>query len=434
MVKQKKKRRLKRWVRVVLWCITLTLVSWLIYWPVSTLREYWARHRSATSELNSHERNAQTAPDPIMEQRLRAFAQAPSRLDTADVALAIYDLSADTVVFMMHEKELMPPASCIKLLTAVAALKRLGPDHKYQTHISTRGNVTGSTLHGDVIIQADDDPIIDDLSPLVSALRRKGINQIEGKVILSLARTDTLRPHHTASVWDIPYIKLPILLKGQQRIKSELRVILAQQGIKYRNISVESGLRIYPEITPLKTLTTPIEQIISPMLIHSSNIKADALYHHTNHYHDRYESFRGRGQSQTELFLSQDLNYDTTHFTLNDGSGLSPENRVDANFLLALLRYAWSDESMREILLNHALATPSHPTRRGSLLTRMSGPEFRGRIYCKTGTLTSRAVSSLSGYAKAKNGHWYAFVIINRNSPVGESRLYQDKLCKELVR
>ena len=89
---------------------------------------------------------------------------------------------------------------------------------------------------------------------------------------------------------------------------------------------------------------------------------------------------------------------------------------------------------MREILLNHALATPSHPTRRGSLLTRMSGPEFKGRIFCKTGTLTSRAVSSLSGYAKARNGHWYAFVIINRNSPVGESRLYQDRLCKELVR
>lgn len=434
MAQKKKKRRLKRWVRVVLWCITLTLVSWLIYWPVSTLMEYWENHSLSAHDVHSANRNAEASPDPTMEQRLRAFMQAPVRLDTADIALTVYDLSADTAVVAWHESELMPPASCIKLLTAIAALKRLGPEHKYQTRISTRGRIKGGTLHGDVIIQTDDDPVIDDLSPLISALSSKGISQIEGKVVLNLARTDTLRPHHTASVWDIPYNKLPVLLKGQRRIRSEVSTLLARQGIKYHNIRVEPGPRIYVGITPLKTITTPIEQVISPMLIHSSNIKADALYHHTNHYRDRYEPFRGKGQSQTELFLSQDLRYDTTPFTLNDGSGLSPDNRVDANFLLALLRYAWSDESMRDILLNHALATPSHPTRRGSLLTRMSGPEFKGRIFCKTGTLTSRAVSSLSGYAKARNGHWYAFVIINRNSPVGESRLYQDRLCKELVR
>ena len=258
MAQKKKKRRLKCWVRVVLWCITLTLVSWLIYWPVSTLMEYWENHSLSAHDVHSANRNAEASPDPTMEQRLRAFMQAPVRLDTADIALAVYDLSADTAVVAWHESELMPPASCIKLLTAIAALKRLGPEHKYQTRISTRGRIRGGTLHGDVIIQTDDDPVIDDLSPLISALSSKGISQIEGKVVLNLARTDTLRPHHTASVWDIPYNKLPVLLKGQQRVRSEVSTLLAKQGIKYQNIRVEPGPRIYVGITTLRTLTTPI--------------------------------------------------------------------------------------------------------------------------------------------------------------------------------
>ena len=43
-------------------------------------------------------------------------------------------------------------------------------------------------------------------------------------------------------------------------------------------------------------------------------------------------------------------------------------------------------------------------------------------------------VYGVCGYAHGRNGHWYAFAIINRDSPVGESRLYQDMLCKVLVK
>ena len=64
----------------------------------------------------------------------------------------------------------------------------------------------------------------------------------------------------------------------------------------------------------------------------------------------------------------------------------------------------------------------------------MSSPLYQNRIFCKTGTLTSIGASSLCGYAHGCNGHWYAFAIINRDSPVGESRLYQDMLCKVLVK
>ena len=177
-----------------------------------------------------------------------------------------------------------------------------------------------------------------------------------------------------------------------------------------------------------------IAVVIAPMLIHSSNIKADALHYHILNYQNRYTGSIGQRECHVDVFLRENLGYDTSRFTLNDGSGLSPENMVSADFLLELLKYAWNEPEIKDVLINEALATPGHPTRRGSLVSRMRSPLYQDRIFCKTGTLTSIGASSLCGYAHGRNGHWYAFAIINRDSPVEESRLYQDMLCKVLVK
>ena len=38
---KKKKRRLKRWVRIVLWSMMLALGTWIIWWPANALHDYW---------------------------------------------------------------------------------------------------------------------------------------------------------------------------------------------------------------------------------------------------------------------------------------------------------------------------------------------------------------------------------------------------------
>jgi hypothetical protein len=58
------------------------------------------------------------------------------------------------------------------------------------------------------------------------------------------------------------------------------------------------------------------------MLIHSCNIKADALHYHTGHYADRYADIVGKCEDELDVFLRENLNYDTSRLTLNDGSGL----------------------------------------------------------------------------------------------------------------
>lgn len=439
MAKKKSKRRLKVWVKVVLWCCTLVIGAWILWWPISTLKDYWNKggdacgYRTEGEEAKS-DALVSVSADSLMQVKLARFVAQPTRLDTSDIALSVWDLSAQTNVFQWHDQELMVPASSLKLLTAISAMKRLGTEHCYKERVMITGDVSGGVLEGDAIFQADDNPMVESLDEYVAALKRAGIREIRGRMVLNLMRPDTLRAHHTASFWDIPYNRTPILLKGAPRVVQEMRMMLRNAGIESPRPVVEEGVRIYAAKKILLDKTTKMRDIIAPMLIHSSNIKADALHYHILNYQNRYTASIGQRECHVDVFLRENLGYDTSRFTLNDGSGLSPENMVSADFLLELLKYAWNEPEIKDVLINEALATPGHPTRRGSLVSRMRSPLYQDRIFCKTGTLTSIGASSLCGYAHGRNGHWYAFAIINRDSPVEESRLYQDLLCKVLVK
>ncbi len=439
MAKKKSKRRLKVWVKVVLWCCTLVIGAWILWWPISTLKDYWNKggdacgYRTEGEEAKS-DALVSVSADSLMQVKLARFVAQPTRLDTSDIALSVWDLSAQTNVFQWHDQELMVPASSLKLLTAISAMKRLGTEHCYRERVMITGDVSGGVLEGDAIFQADDNPMVESLDEYVAALKRAGIREIRGRMVLNLMRPDTLRAHHTASFWDIPYNRTPILLKGAPRVVQEMRMMLRNAGIESPRPVVEEGVRIYAAKKILLDKTTKMRDVIAPMLIHSSNIKADALHYHILNYQNRYTGSIGQRECHVDVFLRENLGYDTSRFTLNDGSGLSPENMVSADFLLELLKYAWNEPEIKDVLINEALATPGHPTRRGSLVSRMRSPLYQDRIFCKTGTLTSIGASSLCGYAHGRNGHWYAFAIINRDSPVEESRLYQDLLCKVLVK
>jgi D-alanyl-D-alanine carboxypeptidase len=95
--------------------------------------------------------------------------------------------------------------------------------------------------------------------------------------------------------------------------------------------------------------------------------------------------------------------------------------------------YAWHDDEIRHVLIDEALATPQGGVRRGSLINRMSAPKFKNRVFCKTGTLTTIGSSSLSGYIHSENGHWYAFSIINEDTPVYDGRQFQDRICRIVI-
>lgn len=79
------------------------------------------------------------------------------------------------------------PASTLKLITALGALDRLGPEHRFATRLMTSGTVGGDgTLVGDVILVGGGDPLLDldGLMHLAWALRGEGVRRLDGRLIV----------------------------------------------------------------------------------------------------------------------------------------------------------------------------------------------------------------------------------------------------------
>jgi D-alanyl-D-alanine carboxypeptidase/D-alanyl-D-alanine-endopeptidase (penicillin-binding protein 4) len=102
------------------------------------------------------------------------------------------------------------------------------------------------------------------------------------------------------------------------------------------------------------------------------------------------------------------LGVPTEGIEIYDGSGLSRDNRITPDALLAVLRAAATGgPALRTVI--EALPVAGFT---GSLTDRFDGafPEARGLVRAKTGTLT--AVSSLAGVVVDQQGHQMVFVLM----------------------
>ena len=84
-------------------------------------------------------------------------------------------------------------ASTMKTVTSSAALELLGADYTFGTPVYLDGEIHGSTLKGNLVIVGKGDPTLgsvyfkdnlDIVHEIIETLKKQGINQIEGKVIV----------------------------------------------------------------------------------------------------------------------------------------------------------------------------------------------------------------------------------------------------------
>ena len=78
------------------------------------------------------------------------------------------------------------PASVIKLFPTLAALELLGPAYRCKTEAYALGNISGKTLQGDILFKGYGDPhlVIEDFRKIPEELRRQGIRDISGDMVI----------------------------------------------------------------------------------------------------------------------------------------------------------------------------------------------------------------------------------------------------------
>jgi D-alanyl-D-alanine carboxypeptidase/D-alanyl-D-alanine-endopeptidase (penicillin-binding protein 4) len=102
-------------------------------------------------------------------------------------------------------------------------------------------------------------------------------------------------------------------------------------------------------------------------------------------------------------------------FALHDGSGLSSLDLIAPRAFTRLLVYA--AQQKWGAVLRASLPVGGMD---GSLAGRFNGPDLRGKVFAKTGTLAE--VNSLSGYLTAASGHTLVFSIVcNDHGPSGDA-------------
>lgn len=361
--------------------------------------------------------NVQTRLDSLMLDPL---------LESTQLGLMVFDLTADSLLYSHGAKQTLRPASTMKLLTAVTAIDLLGGDYKLNTSLRYMGTVKDSVLTGDLICVGGLDPMFDanDMRAFVESVKGLGVDTIRGRLVAapSFKESELLGE---GWCWDDDNPQLSPLLVER---KDEFMPVFANR-LREAGIVVEASITTAPyskDALMLCLRSHTLKDVLMPMLKESDNLYAESLFFQIA----ASQTARPAKAAHARQIIKRELSkagVTGVPYRIADGSGLSLYNYVTPELMVKLLCYAYKNTKIF-MQLYPALPIAGQD---GTLKKRMTGPYTNGKVKAKTGTLTG--ISSLAGYLTTANGHVVAFSIINQGVlKNADGRGFQDKVCTAL--
>ena len=109
-----------------------------------------------------------------------------SQLGAPTVSQGVWIQTQDTLLANHQGTIPLPAASITKVATSLAVLKKLGPDHRFETKIGYIGTLQDGELNGDLVIEGGADPFFvwEDAIALGNLLNQNGIRNVSGNLIV----------------------------------------------------------------------------------------------------------------------------------------------------------------------------------------------------------------------------------------------------------
>lgn len=388
-----------------------TLIFWL---SVAS----WAQKVSYTETFESE--------NDSLCMRLDSLLDAPL-FEMSQVGLMVYDLTADSALYCYNHRQMLRPASCMKLVTSITALDQLGPKYEYQTRLFYTGELVGRTLVGNIYCVGGFDPMLtqDDVVSLAASIRNLGVDSIRGQIIADRSFKESL-DHGEGWCWDDdnPYL-IPLTIGRKDNFTSTLAEEISRLGINLEGVQLMQG-RKPDNAKLLDACCHSITQVLQKMMKDSDNFYAESMFYQTAASLGHRPAKAIDARNVTKKLINR-LGLDANAYRIADGSGLSLYNYVTAELLVRLLRHAWRTPSISKALIASLPVAGVD----GTLKSRMLKTPAQGNVRAKTGTLTG--ISSLAGYCTTPNGHELAFAIINQgilDKTTGKA--FQDRVCRVL--
>jgi D-alanyl-D-alanine carboxypeptidase/D-alanyl-D-alanine-endopeptidase (penicillin-binding protein 4) len=346
------------------------------------------------------------------------------------------------------------PASNEKIYTTSTALLKYGADATLQTTIYGAGSLQGDgTFDGNLYLHGGGDPSFGSttfdnsfygknathatMQSLAAQIADRGIKSIHGNVYGDGSYLDAAQgtaPYHFKASFDLgsPLSALdydrgwtnakgdafqanPPLYATQQLVFA-----LRAAGVKVPKNHAFTGKTPSQAQTLASVSSPPMSTMIALTNTPSDNFFAETLIK------DLGARFGARGSTAAgaAVVRAEAASEFGIHPKIYDGSGLSYSDYSSPVDIVTVLEKMAADKSFVDSL---AVAGKT-----GTLEDRMVGTGAQGQCRGKTGTLA--AVSNLSGYCQARDGHTLVFSILqNYVNPNVEQGL-QNKMAEALVR
>ncbi len=374
--------------------------------------------------------------DSVVEPEMTFAQKVAMRLDglldnsmfqTSQVGLMVYDLDADSVLYARNERQLMRPASTMKLLTAITALDRLGVKYRYSTSVYYTGECDSTTLKGNIYVKGGMDPSLEDydLDCIVEEIAKLHVDTIAGDIIGDHSFKDSSLMGEGWCWDDDNPVLSPLVYKRKDNLLEVLKHKLVAQGIA---VMGECSVGKVPSSAEMLTVRyTAIEPILTKMMKESNNLYAESMLYQVGALSGGISTAKAAQREERKLMERAGLN--ASSYRLADGSGLSLYNYLSAECEVMLLKYAYHNKRIFGTLCQ-SLPTAGVD---GTLRKRMRNTAAQGNVMAKTGTLTG--IYTLAGYCISPENHMLAFSILNQGvMHASNARSFQDKVCTALCK
>lgn len=330
-------------------------------------------------------------------------------------------------VTTVRTADALTPASVIKLATAVAALRALGPDSVFSTEV--KGTAVAGVVEGDLFLVGGGDPLLvreeypateryatltpTYLESLADSVVAAGVREVRGGIVGDDSRYDDVRfpptwpgdfygtvggPIGALVVSDGAFLgEVARPTEPAVTAARELRRLLVNRGVTVTGIA-NKGVAAAELPVIAKVDSAPVREVVREMLVNSDNNTAEMLVKEIGKKVSGIGSWDAGLAAVRETLA--DLGLTTEGFVQVDGSGLSSENKMSCRMVAELL-------SLEATTLAASLAVAGQT---GTLDDDFLGQSVAGRLVAKTGTLTG--VKGLAGFLPVVGSSPVQFVLL----------------------
>ena len=288
--------------------------------------------------------------NPVVERFVKASGIKPE-----SVAVMITDLSDNKVIGSHNISTPLIPASIMKSVTTAALLNKVGPNYRYHTGIFIDGPLDMGILRGNLVIVGACDPSVNSMSEpygqniieeITDALRLAGINKIEGKIIIDESEfAGSPRPDSWMAAdfresygTGIHAFNFENNARGGRSVEnpssvfiSRLKSAFAKEmiSIDEKDLGIGKRTQIFDHVSP------PIDEIMRSCMMRSDNMFAEAMLRTYGKLEGKDGSTPSAANREYAFWVERKMPMEGVEII--DGSGLSRQNRVTAEFMNGIL-------------------------------------------------------------------------------------------------